>query len=656
MVALTQNAPRVAVEYASALRDENAAAVAAMLRQWRRVRGDLDADFLRTAPQLIEIANTAQLRVSRLAQEFIPEVLEATGQARANRPAWDIAENVFVGTAGDGRPTETLIYGALTTTKTAIGEGATYGQALERGGKFLSLATGTLLSDTSRGMEGFESASRPVSGWVRMLTPPSCGRCVILAGRHFKRNRGFERHPGCFPAGAVVSGPAPEAATRRWYEGELAIVRTASGKKLTATANHPVLTDEGWVPAGLLNKGDGVLASTSSDGAVPLVVPDEKQAPALIEDVWGADDMVPLGAVPTAAEDFHGDGGHGDVDVVLPNRLLGHGAHSGGFEGVVDGPLAAGLNPSAALTTLGAVDQLVPGEADPGSGAMRGGGLSLALLGRHLRGAGLSGGGASPNVATGLKDATPDDVTADAVALGEFILADSGLVLPRDGVDIQDEVSPRWDAPAGPLTMETRGAYASRGQDLGLRLAGQVEVDRVIDVSLVKWSGHVYNLTSSEGWYAADGFIVSNCDCRHIPASESVAGDLGVNADAYLNSLDDAALAKALGSQDNARAFREFGADSRQLVNAYRKGGGIRTAQVYGRNVRYTLEGTTRRGVAYHQMSRVRALSAMGEVKDGRYRRLTAPRLMPESIFQIATSKPHAERLLRDHGWLGYTP
>src|SRR5690606_23965723 len=151
--------------------------------------------------------------------------------------------------------------------------------------------------------------------YVRMLTPPSCSRCTVLAGRWYRKNAGFARHPGCFPAGAMVSGPSPDAATRRWYEGELAILRTASGKELTATANHPVLTDRGWVPAGLIEEGDHVLGSTLGQGAVPLVVPHEQQSPALIEDVWGSGGMVPLGQVPTSPEDFHGDGGHGEVDV-----------------------------------------------------------------------------------------------------------------------------------------------------------------------------------------------------------------------------------------------------------------------------------------------------------------------------------------------------
>jgi hypothetical protein len=119
----------------------------------------------------------------------------------------------------------------------------------------------------------------------------------------------------------------------------------------------------------------------------------------------------------------------------------------------------------------------------------------------------------------------------------------------------------------------------------------------------------------------------------------------------YLGSLDPDELTKALGSRANAKAWLE-GADTNQLINAYRKGGGIRTAQVYGRNVKYTLEGTTTRGAANYQMRQVRALSRAPTAYETR-RVVTAPRLMPETIYRIGKNPAHIETLLRDHGWLG---
>jgi hypothetical protein len=39
---------------------------------------------------------------------------------------------------------------------------------------------------------------QPVTlGWIRVLDPPSCGRCAVLAGRFYKWSEGFLRHPNC---------------------------------------------------------------------------------------------------------------------------------------------------------------------------------------------------------------------------------------------------------------------------------------------------------------------------------------------------------------------------------------------------------------------------------------------------------------------------
>src|SRR5690606_41647788 len=54
-----------------------------------------------------------------------------------------------------------------------------------------------LLSDTGRTAEKMAGHSLLVSGYVRMLNPPSCGRCVILAGTETSSRTAFKRHPGC---------------------------------------------------------------------------------------------------------------------------------------------------------------------------------------------------------------------------------------------------------------------------------------------------------------------------------------------------------------------------------------------------------------------------------------------------------------------------
>lgn len=69
----------------------------------------------------------------------------------------------------------------------------------------------TQLADVGRAASLLGSLVRPaVSGYVRMLETPSCSRCVILAGKFFKRNTGFQRHPKCdcrhIPSNENVAG------------------------------------------------------------------------------------------------------------------------------------------------------------------------------------------------------------------------------------------------------------------------------------------------------------------------------------------------------------------------------------------------------------------------------------------------------------------
>jgi hypothetical protein len=90
-----------------------------------------------------------------------------------------------------------------------------------------------------------------------------------------------------------------------------------------------------------------------------------------------------------------------------------------------------------------------------------------------------------------------------------------------------------------------------------------------------------------------------------------------------------------------------------QLINAYRKAGAVRPAQLNGVGIKYTREGTTRRGHAYWQMSQARYIREQSVFKDGsKYLRLKAPRLMPETIYKTAKDAEDAQRLLKLYGWI----
>lgn len=152
------------------------------------------------------------------------------------------------------------------------------------------------------------------------------------------------------------------------------------------------------------------------------------------------------------------------------------------------------------------------------------------------------------------------------------------------------------------------------------------------------------------------------CDCRHIPSSEAVAGDLTIDPAAYFEALPTAdALRRqypdltvqmrrdaGLVSQEDvftvagAEAIR-LGADINQVVNARR---GMQRAQVYGRDVLMTREGITRFGVFG------RSRGDFEKQRGRRYQASRHVRLMPETILRDATDRDDAIRLLKLHGFI----
>lgn len=111
----------------------------------------------------------------------------------------------FAGIASDGRDLESLLVGAVVRLRAAQDQGKSDGEARRAGEMWLRMILATQASDQARAAESVSiAASEPTRdgrkttvGWIRLLTPPSCGRCVVLAGKFYRWNAGFQRHPMC---------------------------------------------------------------------------------------------------------------------------------------------------------------------------------------------------------------------------------------------------------------------------------------------------------------------------------------------------------------------------------------------------------------------------------------------------------------------------
>ncbi len=200
--------PQATADHYRAQQRLTVATLAATRRAWAGMGPDFDPSWRRVRPRLTLLLSAAQLGAARDAERYIPAVLVETGQP--DDPAGQVNARAFAGVASDGRPLDSLLYGAVTTAKTAASD-APPPQALAQGGRWLDMLVLTQVADAARGAVGVGITARPaISGYVRMLNPPSCSRCAVLAGRRYGWNAGFQRHPRCdcrhVPASEAIAG------------------------------------------------------------------------------------------------------------------------------------------------------------------------------------------------------------------------------------------------------------------------------------------------------------------------------------------------------------------------------------------------------------------------------------------------------------------
>lgn len=178
------------------VRDQEARALATATRQWRKLGPNWIADAWADRVPTVAAAITSAQRTAA-ASALVSGALALGEQGQWAAPDGLVDPDAFAGLAADGRSLETLLRAPAITARTLIADGVEPAQALVAGGRQLSMMVLTEVADAGRGAAGVQIAARPRVGYVRMLEPPSCSRCVILAGRFYRWNQGFLRHPRC---------------------------------------------------------------------------------------------------------------------------------------------------------------------------------------------------------------------------------------------------------------------------------------------------------------------------------------------------------------------------------------------------------------------------------------------------------------------------
>lgn len=228
-------------------------------RRHQRVQVAGIADVRRARRRGLAAAVTALFAYQALAvREALDGVEGMLAEQRIDAPpAAHIVVPALIGVASDGRALGTLLRQADTDYQ-------------------FDRIVSTQLADVARSAAGTSIAVRPdVGGYVRMANPGACSRCAILAGRKYRWNDGFERHPNCLcehvPVGDVESKQAeglivdpeeyfeslePAEQDRIFTKAGAQAIRDGADISRVVNARRGMSTAQvnagGWVPKGRL--------------------------------------------------------------------------------------------------------------------------------------------------------------------------------------------------------------------------------------------------------------------------------------------------------------------------------------------------------------------------------------------------------------------
>jgi hypothetical protein len=333
----------------------------------------------------------------------------------------------------------------------------------------------------------------------------------------------------CVLPGQEVQGRV-SAASKAWYAGEVVRIATASGVTLSVTPNHPVMTAEGFVPAGDLQEGHDLLKYVGEDQS-PVGVEDVQQAPARAEEVFVAlaaghgEEACPVGTL-----DFHGDAVRfkGDVQIVAAHGTLRRDVVADRPQGFLQGNLVGTGEGQSPLAGSGRPGQVFGRLLAATVGGVRRRSNPHPLLGGQVPEAEPVGLGDVAEDAPGLQF-TVDDGPPEADLVGNDVGGVPGQVtvdhLPDDVRRHQDLGSCRAAVEAfrrfGPgaeldaacpedLSYSPRRDAVLAGE-LFHGSAGKVVLDKVVAVERFHYEGPVYDFQSPLGYVLAQKLVISNC-------------------------------------------------------------------------------------------------------------------------------------------------
>jgi len=304
----------------------------------------------------------------------------------------------------------------------------------------------------------------------------------------------------CFLPGTAIEGKI-SGGSKAFYSGQAVELITAVGRRLSVTANHPVVTTRGLIPASSICEHDYLLCNRDQSGIASLSASAQRykeQAPAVVEDIFHA--LSQRGSSHFSSyspDDFHGEASRfaGNINVVGSYREL--------LTNIVS-------------TITNEIKQFVfKTTAASQMAFMRFGLLDLGF--------------------------EADGLTATRIPRSRTLALDSSVRIadrfPLESFSFGS--SSEFDTLLGKNASDRLSADSVFIRQMLDRYSGAVFLDEVVGVRKFDFSGHVFDLESPFGWIAANGIYTSNCRCRVVSLSAQQASGMVISSGAAINYIPD---------------------------------------------------------------------------------------------------------------------
>lgn len=334
----------------------------------------------------------------------------------------------------------------------------------------------------------------------------------------------------CFLPDTKISGDI-EAAMVRSYEGVAVELTTRSGKTLSATCNHPILTERGWVSMDSVKTGDNVLSydrpinSADIDSSSRQV--NDEQAVPTAENLFHSilRDTFTCGGAATLK--FDSDVANGEININVVDSCLVLGINSNIVQGSKKFDLTRG--DSGAIKLAASSNSSTPRWFSALNAVLFKDSLNVGLMTTKLLcnaimsefGCGIKMNDFSFEFIIPSVGSSP---SSTALTLDTTNRLFDGLPLDRFGLGLSSHGD----------TIVNEVASDALSADFGLfgylvdTHSTEVLSDPVVNIRQFNFIGHVYDFQSSESLLSSNNIITHNCRCRTRSVSIEEAERMGI--------------------------------------------------------------------------------------------------------------------------------